>query len=622
MKSWRNMMAKGQHKWRYLFLFWLYSSSLLLGTLLESSQASVAQAQLEPSNSAPNPGIAPPEFFGMVGRDPWYEWNTDQANFPNQSNAGFLENMAREIKLLGARWVRIEFFADPRPGARGGFIDYAKYDAFINDIAPRYGLKILALIGAGAVNAKNPEDGDLNYPNLNLSPDRPDGSNPYIRFFADRTREIMNHYNGRIAAYELLNEENLWYGLSVSPNTVGALMAYTYSLAKVEHPEVKILVGGIFASNNTASSSVDYLSQIYASPQVQAFYKNGRHYDSNFFPFDGVGWHPYYSQGNQSVQSVRDAAAKMRSWGDQLNKIWVTETSFNGRPNLPGVCGISPGEQGQADYLKEVYSQLVNNQADVATVFWFKYEDFYDQSGYQPWGLVRLEADGQNRYLSGGRVNYYKLAYHVYQSLSSPKLPADRTPPPPTTNWATNIYFQETGHNLSYPFLRYWQENGGVALFGFPITEIFEEVNINDGKVYSVQYFERERLEFHPEAKNPAYRVQLGLLGTNMLWVNCRSFPRAGPLPSSPLRTFFPQTGHNMSNSFKKYWERNGGLAIFGFPVSEEFSETDPATGKTFIVQWFERARFEYHPEYSGTSNEVLLGLLGRDWLKMKGWLN
>ena len=38
-----------------------------------------------------------------------------------------------------------------------------------------------------------------------------------------------------------------------------------------------------------------------------------------------------------------------------------------------------------------------------------------------------------------------------------------------------------------------------------------------------------------------------------------------------------------------------------------------PTNGQTYRVQYFERARFEYHPENAGGENEVLLGLLGRE---------
>ncbi len=63
-----------------------------------------------------------------------------------------------------------------------------------------------------------------------------------------------------------------------------------------------------------------------------------------------------------------------------------------------------------------------------------------------------------------------------------------------------------------------------------------------------------------------------------------------------------------------KFWSEKGGLPIFGFPISAARTEHNPADNKDYLVQYFERNRFEYHPEFAGTNNEVLLGLLGVQW--------
>ena len=41
--------------------------------------------------------------------------------------------------------------------------------------------------------------------------------------------------------------------------------------------------------------------------------------------------------------------------------------------------------------------------------------------------------------------------------------------------------------------------------------------------------------------------------------------------------------------------------------------ETNNYDGKTYLVQYFERQRFEYHPEYKGTRYEMLLERLGAE---------
>jgi hypothetical protein len=54
--------------------------------------------------------------------------------------------------------------------------------------------------------------------------------------------------------------------------------------------------------------------------------------------------------------------------------------------------------------------------------------------------------------------------------------------------------------------LTYFDEHGGLDVFGYPITEFL----IERGRI--VQYFQRACLEWYPENPHP-YKVQLGLLG-------------------------------------------------------------------------------------------------------------
>src|SRR5947207_14288302 len=77
----------------------------------------------------------------------------------------------------------------------------------------------------------------------------------------------------------------------------------------------------------------------------------------------------------------------------------------------------------------------------------------------------------------------------------------------------------------------------------------------------------------------------------------------------------FLQTGFTLSDAhgFLPYWRAHGGLAQFGYPLSQEAVEVSPTNGRVYITQWFERNRFEYHPENSDPQYQVLLGLLGHD---------
>lgn len=184
---------------------------------------------------------------------------------------------------------------------------------------------------------------------------------------------------------------------------------------------------------------------------------------------------------------------------------------------------------------------------------------------------------------------------------------------PPVASTPNLDYFTQTSHTLSGVFKKYWDSHGGLAIFGYPISEQFSEVSATDGKTYVVQYFERNRFEYHPEFANTPNEVELGLLGREL--TAGRNFPPAVPVANTPSLTFFPQTQHTLSGTFLKYWDSHGGLAIFGYPISE------PMTENGLTVQYFERNRFEYHPENAGTQYDVLLGLLGIDLARLKGYI-
>jgi hypothetical protein len=171
-------------------------------------------------------------------------------------------------------------------------------------------------------------------------------------------------------------------------------------------------------------------------------------------------------------------------------------------------------------------------------------------------------------------------------------------------------YFPETGHWLSHGFLAYWERYGGLAIFGYPLTEEFRENGV------TVQYFERARFEWHPGVWPERMDVLLGRLGVIL------TDHRVDEAPFQPVAartdancTFYPETGHRLCFGFRAYWQAHGGLAIFGYPISEEFRERNPDTGRTYTVQYFERARFEWHPENAGTPYSVLLGRLGAQTL-------
>ena len=186
-----------------------------------------------------------------------------------------------------------------------------------------------------------------------------------------------------------------------------------------------------------------------------------------------------------------------------------------------------------------------------------------------------------------------------------PSDPQDR----PTITDPDVRYFGETKHNVGGAFRQYWSLNGGLATFGYPLTEAFEETGA-DGMKRQVQYFERAKLEANPQDPK---QIALARLGSAL--TAGRAFPTVGPFDVTETRVYFPQTGHSLSNGFLVYWREHGGLGTFGYPLSEEMQEN----GRT--VQWFERARFEVVPATADTPASVALGQIGREALVQRGWL-
>ena len=57
----------------------------------------------------------------------------------------------------------------------------------------------------------------------------------------------------------------------------------------------------------------------------------------------------------------------------------------------------------------------------------------------------------------------------------------------------------------------------------------------------------------------------------------------------------FAETSYCVSGRIRTFWEQNGGLAVFGLPITPQQQET--IDGKLLQVQWFERNGLELHPE-------------------------
>ncbi len=116
----------------------------------------------------------------------------------------------------------------------------------------------------------------------------------------------------------------------------------------------------------------------------------------------------------------------------------------------------------------------------------------------------RLEDHGAAGVMAGRLgARYLEMTYRPWEYFDQ----VDRAGTP-----ATCRLFEQTRHSMCEPYLSYWQQHGGLERFGYPITQPFHEW-VEDS-LLQIQYFERRRMEIHPEL--PGSPILLGLLGNQV----------------------------------------------------------------------------------------------------------
>ncbi len=284
--------------------------------------------------------------------------------------------------------------------------------------------------------------------------------------------------------------------------------------------------------------------------------------------------------------------------------------------NKPFIGTVMPGyddlkvrgghqrDRANGDYYRGTWQTVIDRNAEA--VILTSFNEFYEGSHIEP------------------SANYGDLYLRLTKELSDRyhSAPAQVPAPAPQNPVAGPCQnFPETGFQVCGRILEYWKQNGGLPVFGFPISaQAAEQV---EGTTVQSQQFERNRLELHPENARP-YDVLLGRLGAASLEKQGRNWQTFGKADPGAAH-YFAETGHAIAPQFWAYWSGHGlefdgrrgssfneSLALFGLPLSEATMETNPTNGQQYLTQHFERARFEFHPE-NKPPYDVLLGLLGRE---------
>ncbi|HJZ46438.1 MAG TPA: glycosyl hydrolase [Roseiflexaceae bacterium] len=611
----------------------------------------------------------------------------------NRVRADEIDAYVALMREAGVQWSREEIFWDKvqrEPGGPfqwsgdgSGFYDYE------HSIGAQHaaGIRILGL--------------------LDYNPAWFKGQNPppeaWIKDWGDYVYQTVAHFGrgGAVKHWEIWNEPNL----SVSGYESGLYRIEDYArvlsvardAAKSADPQAVIVLGGMAAvwGYPPSPTTYDYFDYLDALGKVGAWNS-----------FDVLAIHPYRPDAPEGAPWRRDHAATFPEEMARLDNlmlkygtrpVWLTEVGWASSQGWPGV-----NEDQQAQFLARLYVMAIA-QPSVEKIFWYDFRNDtapsapYDQPVYNEnyfefnYGLLRrgfpldanspslrkpaflayraltnelagltfqeVAADGQRpdlpniywyrfggprrvdvlwntdatqhlvsiacdcrealvRYWNGGaRYVLYPQDGTLTLAIDEQGAPTYIEYDPPAAPGAQ--FFPESGHSLRGSFQAYWEANGGLSRFGYPLTEEIVEPEAGHGRPHVVQYFERARFEYFPENAGTPYEVQLGPLGAAILsrfGVDWQTQPKVADAP--PDCVFFEPTGHSLCPPFRERWEQLGGLALLGQPITQPFQATRADNGQPYTVQYFERARFEYFAENAGTPYEVQLGLLGRELLK------
>jgi hypothetical protein len=149
--------------------------------------------------------------------------------------------------------------------------------------------------------------------------------------------------------------------------------------------------------------------------------------------------------------------------------------------------------------------------------------------------------------------------------------------------------FKETQRTICGRFLQHWQQNGGLPVFGYPISNEFPEVSDLDNKERMVQYFERAVFERHTENK-PPYDVLLSQLGSRQFKDRYNSGNAMGSYPLYPNAEQV-SLKREITEVTLRFTTKDSSAAVMTFYMS-----TLPPMGWVFDQRQDNRAWYYYSP--------------------------
>lgn len=301
--------------------------------------------------------------FGVLE---FLHWNHSWNNY-KYSNKRDLEKSIALMKNAGVGWVRLDFLWEDIEPQEGKF-DFAKYDLIVKLLRDK-GIHILGILHYSTSWASS--CGEWNCPPKDN------------KIFVNYSSKVIGRYKNQVKYWELWNEPDsaTYWKEQDGLKSYCILLKDVYIAAKKIDPECKILNGGI-------ANGLGSINHLYDQGAKDYFDILNLHFFES--PLHG-------KNALKAVASYPELAYKiMVRNGDGNKKIWITEIG------CPGLSkGLStenwwmdknPTETQQADWLKDVYTELLKNPR-VEKIFWAFFRDTKDhwKNGVDYFGMVRWD---------------------------------------------------------------------------------------------------------------------------------------------------------------------------------------------------------------------------------------
>ncbi|HWE64868.1 MAG TPA: hypothetical protein VHB98_24405 [Chloroflexota bacterium] len=220
--------------------------------------------------------------------------------------------------------------------------------------------------------------------------------------------------------------------------------------------------------------------------------------------------------------------------------------------------------------------------------------------------------------LRDGRVYGSADSGHSWRLLDAGHLPTSK----PVTPVPGALRAGPYGYAVDPRFIATYRKLGSLIL-GYPIDQPY-----SDGHTF-VQDFEHLRLTWQAGhvsvddlGSEAASYSSCGFGSTDDPNSFCSNNSEVKPVPNTSARRYFPRTGHIVSGDLLRFWQQHGGAAVLGLPLTEVYrAQNGDATNRAYQMQLFTKARLERHPETHTARYAILLGLLGPEVLRERGWL-